>query len=178
MCLISQRGFSLLELLITLVIIIIFLAMSVPNAKIFINKSQDEVMSQELLHAIYFARSEAITRNTTVTLCKSIDSKSCSGDWLNGYIIATNDQVLSVYHNVTTQGMIHWRGFPNGYDHLTFFPSGLTDIQNGTFWYCVEAQSKAHWAIVLSQSGRARLELPDASGNIVDSSGSELPCSE
>lgn len=169
-------GFSLLELLITLIIIIILLAMSLPNEKIFINKSQDEVMSQQLLRAIYLARSEAITRNTTVTLCKSADSKTCSGDWLNGYIISTNDAILSVYSNVTAQGVIHWRVFPNGRDRLTFFPSGLADIENGTFWYCNAPQAKARWAIVLSQSGRARLELPNEEGNICDSSGNELPC--
>jgi type IV fimbrial biogenesis protein FimT len=172
------QGFSLLELLITFVIAIILLGISIPSEKVFINKSQDKVMSQQLLRAIYLARSEAITRNATVTLCKSMDSKNCSGDWLKGYIATTGDMVLSIYHNVTTQGVIHWRAFPNGHDSLTFLPSGITEIQNGTFWYCIDPLSKAGWAIVISQSGRARLELPDASGDIVDSSGNELPCND
>ena len=166
----------MLELLITLTIVSIFLGMAFPNEKLFLEKSYSDVMSQQLLHAIYLARSEAITRNEAVTLCKSIDLKNCSGDWLRGYMIKTNDELLAHYQNVTTQGTIHWRGFPNGKETLIFFPSGLTDIQNGTFWYCPYSLAKASWAIVVSQSGRARLELPDASGSIVDSSGNELPC--
>jgi type IV fimbrial biogenesis protein FimT len=175
MCNISQ-GFSLVELLITLMISLILLAMAIPSEKIFLAKSQDEVMSQQLLRAIYLARSEAITRNTTVILCKSNDFKSCSGDWLQGYMIIANDKLLSTYQNTTTEGIIHWRGFPSGRDSLHFLSSGMVDVQNGTFWYCPDIQSKAHWAIVISQSGRARLELPDANGNIFDSNGNELSC--
>ncbi|MBV8801948.1 MAG: GspH/FimT family protein [Gammaproteobacteria bacterium] len=170
------QGFSLIELLVVVVIIVIFLAMSIPSEKIFVDKSQQEVMSQQFLRAIYLARSESITLNENVTLCKSNDLKNCVGDWLQGYIIKTNDRLLMHYQNVTSQGIIHWRSFPNGKDSLTFFPSGMTDIQNGTFWYCRSSLTKASWAIVISQSGRARLELPDASGVIVDSSGAELSC--
>jgi type IV fimbrial biogenesis protein FimT len=171
-----HTGFSLFELLITLTIIIILLAAAIPSEKMFIIKSQDEVMSQQLLRAIYLARSEAMTRAETVTLCESADLKTCSGDWLQGYIITTNDTSISTYQNVTHQGVIHWRTFPKGRKELTFLASGLTEIENGTFWYCPTTTSKAHWAIVMSQSGRARLELPDASGSIVDSSGNELEC--
>lgn len=172
----NQKGFSLFEALIVLTIIIILIAVTVPNEKLFISKSQDEVMSQQLLRAIYLARSEAMTRSQTVTLCASVDDKTCSGDWIQGYIIATNDQRISVYRNVTNQGMINWRTFPKGRKELTFLATGFTEIENGTFWYCPNHDAKAQWAIVMSQSGRARLELPDATGSIVDSSGNELEC--
>jgi type IV fimbrial biogenesis protein FimT len=173
---VKYYGFSLFELLIAMTIIIILLVIAIPNESLFIQKSQDEVMSQQLLRAIYLARSEAISRSETVTLCESADLKTCSGEWLQGYIIATDNTLISTYQNATHMGAIHWRTFPKGRKVLTFLASGLSEIENGTFWYCPTAESKAHWAIVISQSGRARLELPNAAGTIVDSDGNELEC--
>jgi type IV fimbrial biogenesis protein FimT len=170
------RGFSLFELLITLSIVIILLLVVVPNEKHFITKSQDEVLSQQMLRAIYLARNEAVARSTTVTLCPSEDLKTCSGDWLRGYIILADNKVLAAFQNVTNQGAIHWRSFPNGRENLKFSGLGNAEVENGTFWYCENTESNAHWAIVMSQSGRARLEQPDAAGKVLDSNGNELPC--
>lgn len=175
----NKNGFSLIELLITVSITVILLMLVIPDEKIFITKSEDEVMSQQLLRAIYLARSEAISRGETVMLCKSVDLKHCGGnDWLQGYIMTTNDKLLSSYQNIMSKGAIHWRSFPQGRNDLKFLSSGLSEIENGTFWYCPSTSSKAHWAIMMSPSGRARLVLPDANGDIIDSSGNELSCLE
>jgi type IV fimbrial biogenesis protein FimT len=172
---ISQNGFTLLELLVTIAIAMILLLNAIPNESIFITKSQDEVMSQQLLRAIYLARSEAIARGVSIMLCSSADLKTCSGNWLQGYIVKTNENIISTYQNVTTVGKVNWRLFPKGREDLKFLPSGFLDVENGTFWYCSPDSAKPHWAIVMSPSGRARIELPNEAGDIVDSH-SQLLC--
>ena len=32
----------------------------------------------------------------------------------------------------------------------------MSNVENGTFWYCLSGEKKPRWAIVISQSGRAR----------------------
>jgi type IV fimbrial biogenesis protein FimT len=172
----SECGFSLFELLIVMMIAMIVFMITVPNEKHFLQTSQEEIVAQQLLQAIYSARSEAMMRGTVVTLCRSTDLKNCSGEnWLQGYIMKSGDKLISTYQNVTATGKIHWRSFPKNRDVLTFLPSGFSEVENGTFWYCA-ANNKPRWAIIMNRSGRARLALPDHSGKISDGSGKILAC--
>jgi type IV fimbrial biogenesis protein FimT len=160
---ILRYGFSLLELLITLSIVFVLLMATVPELKNFFNQSKNQVISDQLLRAIHLARSEAISRGQAVTLCASSDGKHCQDDWLKGYILQTiNNNVLYFFSNPKMAGTLHWRVF-NGKENnvLRFFPTGSTDFENGTFWYCDQATHTAQWAIAIIQSGRTRKFYPD-----------------
>ncbi|MGH1373241.1 MAG: GspH/FimT family pseudopilin [Cellvibrionaceae bacterium] len=88
-----DSGFTLVELLITVAIISITLAMAVPNFTSLVNSNAIASQTNHFSSAIGAARSEAITRNTSVIMCKR-NNLSCSNgaQWESGWIIfADND---------------------------------------------------------------------------------------
>jgi type IV fimbrial biogenesis protein FimT len=155
------------------VLIVILMAFTVPNQTFLIQKTNAQVSSAELLRAIQLARSEAILREETVSLCKSDNQQTCSGAWESGYIITTKNQLLFAFRN-NLRGKIHWRAFPAGREDLQFNALGAPNSENGTFWFCPDKNPA--WAIMLSKSGRVRISFPDKSGTIKDDKGEVITC--
>lgn len=73
-----QRGFSLLELMVTITVAGILLAIAVPNFRDVIRRNQVSSASNELLAAMSYARTEAITRGQLVSICPSADGAACT----------------------------------------------------------------------------------------------------
>lgn len=85
------RGFTLTELLIVLAIFAILTVAAAPSFIDTIERSRVESVQNDLLRDITYARQEALSRNTLVTVCQSSDGVSCAagGDWDQGWIIVT-----------------------------------------------------------------------------------------
>lgn len=83
------RGMTMIELLITVVIMAILFAIAVPSFRNASLGSQLSAAANNLLASVQLARSEAIKRNRAVTLCASANGTSCaaSGGWEQGWII-------------------------------------------------------------------------------------------
>ena len=170
-----KQGFSLLEMLVTLSIIIILLAISFPTLQIFLTQTEDSILCSQLTRAIQLARNEANTRNEKVMLCKSSDLKTCGGDWLNGYIILSQDKLIYSFKNITKKGVLHWRARAHR-DYLEFSPEGYTNNINGSFWYCANDTSNPVWAITVSKTGLSRVLYPNIKGVILDGHGDPYEC--
>ncbi len=168
-------GYSLLELLITLAIIFLMAVLVVPSQKIFFEKNNQDTIRLQLLRAINLARSEAMLRSDNIILCHSKDQTSCSGEWQEGYVILQQEKVINAFTN-KTNGKIFWRTFPVGQKNLEFLATGFSHAQNGTFWFCEKNSENPAWAILISQSGRAREVFPDKDNKIMDEKGKNLPC--
>lgn len=80
----SSRGFTLIELMTVFAITAIALALAVPSFKNFTASQRVKAASGDLMTAAIFARSEAINRNTRVSV-----TPSASG-WMGGWTIATS----------------------------------------------------------------------------------------
>lgn len=75
-----QRGFSLLELMITLSVAAILLVIAVPSFRDLMHRNQVSSASNELLASVAYARTEATTRGQLVSICPSTDNGgSCAG---------------------------------------------------------------------------------------------------
>ena len=88
-----SRGFTLVEMLAVLTISAILVALALPSFRQIVRSSQISSTSNALHASIDLSRSEAIRRNATVIVCRSLDPENpapvCSSAAGNGY--AAND---------------------------------------------------------------------------------------
>lgn len=91
----ANKGFTLIEMMITLVIAAILITAAVPNFKEFIINNKLTTQVNAFITALHVARAEAIKRNLAVTVCKSEDGASCSDNangFEQGWLIFTDQQ--------------------------------------------------------------------------------------
>jgi len=90
-----QNGFTLYELMITLMIVGVVLTLGVPNLTEFTANSRLTSTANDLHASFQMARSEAARAKTNITICASADSlsgnPSCAGTWDQGYIVFIDD---------------------------------------------------------------------------------------
>lgn len=87
----GERGFTLVELMIVLVVMAVLLGIAVPSMTQFTFSGKLRSYSNEIVASAVLARSEAIKRNQAVTLCVSSNGTSCaSGSWESGWIVRTS----------------------------------------------------------------------------------------
>ncbi len=89
----TQTGLTLVELMVTLAVGIIILAIGVPSFINMMSSNQAAGYANDLVGAIRLARSEAVKRGVSAAICASNnDQTNCSGnDWNNGWIVFTDD---------------------------------------------------------------------------------------
>jgi len=97
----TKRGFTLIELMITVAVVAIVLAIGVPSFQEMMRNNRAATHMNGIIGALNLARSEAIKRGRRVSLCPSSDQAGCSGsDWAKGWIVfvdtATADGSVAV----------------------------------------------------------------------------------
>lgn len=87
----TQHGFTLYELLITVLIVGVVLTFGVPNMLEFNQNSRMTSTANDLHSAFHLARSESGRAKTNITVCASNNSlaatANCAGTWDQGFII-------------------------------------------------------------------------------------------
>jgi len=90
-----QNGFTLYELMITLLIVGVILTFGVPNLSEFTANSRLTGTANDLHASFQMARSEAARAKTNITICASANSMTgnptCGGNWDQGYIVFIDD---------------------------------------------------------------------------------------
>ena len=132
----TQTGFTLYELLTTLLIVGIVLSIGIPNMQSFRQNSRMTAVANDLHSSFHLARSEASRSKTNITICASANSMAaaptCGGELEAGWIIfedrngdiAVNgdDAVLRRFPAVTGGIKIKTDG-PD--DYFSYAPTGL-----------------------------------------------------
>lgn len=82
------NGYTMIELLVSLLIAGILLGLSLPSFQDTIESSVTNSQAKLLMTTLNLARSEAIKRGTEVGICASNDSADCDNDdWSDGWIV-------------------------------------------------------------------------------------------
>lgn len=98
----ATRGFTLIELMVVLVVLAILIVVAAPGFKDLIVATRIKNASFDVFSSLIFARSEAVTRNTAVTITPT------GGDWANGWSIADSGGTVvrrqDAFPNLTIAG--------------------------------------------------------------------------
>ena len=85
----KKSGFTLIELIVTISIVSILASIAIPSFTGMIKSNRISAGTNELVSALFLARSEALKRSNPVSICTSIDQATCSGgtDFAKGWVI-------------------------------------------------------------------------------------------
>jgi type IV fimbrial biogenesis protein FimT len=81
----SGRGFTLIELVVTIAVVAILTMIALPNFADTIRSNRATTIANEFNTALAVARSEAVKRNRDVRFCAS-DGATCTGTWAGGWL--------------------------------------------------------------------------------------------
>lgn len=99
----QDRGFTLVELIITVAIIAIVMSYAVPAYSRFVAQNKVQSFAYALASDLNNARSEAIRRGQTVEVCAASDTTvaSCAGavtnNWSKSWITVASGSVIKVH---------------------------------------------------------------------------------
>ena len=81
------RGFSLIELMVTIAVLAILLAIGLPSFQGSMRSNRVATATNELIASINLARTEAIRNPNGAAMCASEDGEDCGGSWNDGWIV-------------------------------------------------------------------------------------------
>jgi len=121
-------GFTLIELMITLVVVAVLLTVAAPGFMSTLKTNAVQTQADLLLTTFNYARSEAARLNRTVIVCRSINGTACSSSssWQDGWLVyedvdsdgtvetGDGDTVLRVYDGLSGDfTLVPTSGFTN-----------------------------------------------------------------
>jgi len=149
--LVANRGFTLIELIITVTVLSVMLAIAIPNFRDFVRRNRLTTQSNEFVTAINLTRAEAIRRNRNVSL-RANDPSDSNNEWGKGWRVT---DLLAVPTTLRVApvlpGTLTFNG-PTGVNAVVFNPNGLLNAGAGTYRLC--DPEKSGQQITLSATGQ------------------------
>lgn len=173
-------GFTLWELLWALLIAGIVLGIAIPSFATFLLDARRTADINALVLAVQLARSEAAKRGRSVVVCASADMRSCTGPKVRydtGWIVFVNEddvrpplrsaaEPLLYAHQPEMTGTI-----VANRDAFEFWPFHQHRSTNGTVVFCDRRGSREARAVIVSYTGRPRVDSVSPAGEALQCAG-------
>lgn len=165
----TNLGITLFDLLIAMAILGILMGVAIPSLDHIAQTTKSDIIARQTLKALNFARHEAISYKTHVTICPSHDKEYCSKNWKNPLMVFIdsdhngkrddNEQKLQYFEPIkyNSGDKISWKSFGNK-PYISFDYDGTTIYQSGRISYCPEINpQKYQRQVIIYRTGRARI---------------------
>ncbi len=155
------RGFTLVELMITLIVFAVVLGIAIPNFQNYILQNRVKTGAQELFSALNYARSEAVKLDADVYVTPADENH-----WQKGWIVTDMaDRTYSECQNgksncLRVQPPLSELTITTSDDEVVYGGNGRTGVQT-QFQFCTAANNASVQQRVVSTdlSGRPRIEF-------------------
>lgn len=149
-----QKGISIIELMLVLVLLAIVTAIAVPPMQTLMNGQRATATAMQLHRSIQFARQHAVSSGRPTRL------EPKDGDWNRGWRvqIGTAEHARVLYEHSASG--VHIRGGSTLSPRIEYRPNGRAVLVNGgfqagTFNVCVPGSMKSY-DLIISRVGRLR----------------------
>lgn len=161
----------MVELMVTVAVLAVLLAVAFPNLTALVNGNRLTGNANELLAALQIARSEAVTRNTTVVLCRSNNGVSCAtGAMWNGWItqVVSSGAVLRINNVKAPTQILAGPGISGNTDRVVFRGDGFARdaagmLLDADFSVCIPTDRPANNRRLVSIDGGSRVAVVNVS---------------
>lgn len=167
----GQDGLTLVELMVAVTILSILLSLGAPSLGGMLSKYRMRTAAHRLVGAMNLARTEAVSRNTPVTLCPvaAVVGESCGTNYALGWQLFSNENRDEVLDEGSGQLIHLFPALPEGFsitnrlgtrvvsEPVTWYPDG-TSRRNLSFQLCApNSDGASAYGVVLNLVGRARV---------------------
>ena len=146
-----HRGFTLIELMVTLAVLAIVLSIATPDIQQFIRNSRMTTQTNDLVTLFNLARSQAIHEGHRAEVCISANQQSCSaGSWSDGWLVWVDrndnnsldaDEVARVGAPISLHTATQALNSANtSFTTVAFQPTGFAQLGNGVAFAAISLQ--------------------------------------
>jgi type IV fimbrial biogenesis protein FimT len=155
----QDKGLTLIELMITISILVILVALAIPSFQSMVAASNLTTTTNDLSNTLAQARSNAIRLGGRVTVCKSANGTQCAttGNWEQGWIVFNDPTRSGNSASVDTNEVVTFAA--------TAQPSGIVINGNLNYIsYAADGQTKQMTGAFLS----GKLQVCNTNASLTD----------
>lgn len=158
-----QRGTTLIEQIMVLVIVAILTGIAAPSLRQLLTRNQLQVAQTDFIAALHHARETAVMSGQRTLFCPSPDGSSCADQtrWDSGWLLA-HDQDGD--HQPDHAPLYAGQGYAGkltiystaGRRYVRFSPDGSAGGSNITLLFCHQGEAAGALSVIVSNAGRVR----------------------
>lgn len=154
-----RAGLTMIELMVTLAVAVVMMAMAVPSMGDFLENHQVAAVKSSLSTAVALARSEAVKRGQPVIL-QAIGDGPDGNEYVNGWEVVVDEDGNGSAGNgelrVRRVAQVQDKLRSGGPRSLAFLPSGALSVPAArVFTLCRQSGSNAGFSLTVAPSGVA-----------------------